>query len=94
MLKTITKNVFDVVAGLTMIAAVFYLAAITHIVPVPENTLKGNANAGPTEHAGRLVAGCGGKAAGDHAYDDIIKAENKQAAAAVQIAIVELMGWE
>jgi len=40
MLKTITKNVFDVVAGLTMIAAVFYLAAITHIVPVPENTLK------------------------------------------------------
>ena len=91
MLKTITKNVFDVVAGLTMIAAVFYLAAITHIVPVPENTLS---NAGPTEHAGRLVAGCGGKAAGDHAYDDIIKAENKQAAAAVQIAIVELMGWE
>jgi hypothetical protein len=40
MLKTITKNVFDVVAGLTMIAAVFYLAAITHIVPVPENTLQ------------------------------------------------------
>jgi hypothetical protein len=40
MLKTISKNAFDVVAGLTMIAAVFYLAAITHIVPVPESVLK------------------------------------------------------
>ena len=35
MLKTVTKNMFDVVASLTMVAAVFYLAAITHIVPLP-----------------------------------------------------------
>ena len=37
MLKTITKNMFNVVAGITMIAAVFYLAAITHILPLPES---------------------------------------------------------
>jgi hypothetical protein len=30
MLRIITKNTFDAVAGLTIIAAVFYLAAITH----------------------------------------------------------------
>ena len=30
---------FDVVASLTMVAAVFYLAAITHIVPLPESAL-------------------------------------------------------
>ena len=41
MLRTITKNMFDAVAGLTIFAAVFYLAAITHIVPLPENALKG-----------------------------------------------------
>ena len=35
-LKTITKNMFDVVAGVTIIAAVFYLAAITHVLPLPE----------------------------------------------------------
>ncbi len=39
-LRTITKNVFDVVAGLSIIAIVFYLAAITHLVPLPENALK------------------------------------------------------
>ena len=39
MLKTVTKNMFDVVASLTMVAAVFYLAAITHIVPLPETAL-------------------------------------------------------
>jgi hypothetical protein len=38
-LKTITKNMFNVVAGITMIAAVFYLAAITHILPLPESAL-------------------------------------------------------
>jgi hypothetical protein len=40
MLRTITKNMFDTVAGLTIIAAVFYLAAITHLMPLPENALK------------------------------------------------------
>ena len=39
MLKTIKKNTFDAVAGLTIIAAVFYLAAITHIMPLPENAM-------------------------------------------------------
>jgi hypothetical protein len=39
MLTTIRKNTFDVVVGLMIIAAVFYLAAVTHIVPVPENAL-------------------------------------------------------
>jgi len=38
-LKTITKNMFDVVAGVTIIAAVFYLAAITHILLLPESAL-------------------------------------------------------
>jgi hypothetical protein len=38
-LKTIAKNMFDVVAGITMIAVVFYLAAITHILPLPESAL-------------------------------------------------------
>jgi hypothetical protein len=38
-LKTITKNMFDVVAGITMIAAVFYLAAITHMLPLPESAV-------------------------------------------------------
>ena len=33
------KNTFDAVAGLMIIAAVFYLAAITHIMPVPEIAL-------------------------------------------------------
>ncbi len=40
MLRTITKNMFDAVAGLMIIATVFYLAAITHMVPLPENALK------------------------------------------------------
>jgi hypothetical protein len=40
MLRTTTKNMFDAVAGLMIIAAVFYLSAITHIVPLPENVLK------------------------------------------------------
>jgi len=39
MLKTITKNIFDVFAGFMMIAVVFYLAAITHIMPLPESVL-------------------------------------------------------
>jgi hypothetical protein len=38
-LKTIAKNMFDVVAGITMIAVVFYLAAIIHILPLPESAL-------------------------------------------------------
>jgi len=38
-LKTITKNMFDVVTGVTIIVAVFYLAAITHILPLPESAL-------------------------------------------------------
>jgi hypothetical protein len=40
MLKTITKNMFDVVAGPMITATVCYLAAVTHIVPLPENALK------------------------------------------------------
>jgi len=39
MLKTITKNIFDGFAGFMMIAVVFYLAAITHIMPLPESVL-------------------------------------------------------
>ena len=39
MLTTIKKNTFDVVVGLMIIATVFYLAAVTRIVPVPENAL-------------------------------------------------------
>ena len=39
MLKIVTKNMFDAVAGLTMIAAVFYLAAITHVIPLPDSAL-------------------------------------------------------
>jgi hypothetical protein len=37
--KTITKNMFDVVTGVTIFAAVFYLAAITHMLPLPESAL-------------------------------------------------------
>ena len=39
MLKIITKNMFDVVVGLMLTVTVFYLAAITHIMPLPENVL-------------------------------------------------------
>ncbi len=39
MLKALTKNMFDIIAGLTIIVAVFYLAAITHILPLPESAL-------------------------------------------------------
>jgi hypothetical protein len=39
MLKIITKNMFDIIAGLTIIVAVFYLAAITQILPLPESAL-------------------------------------------------------
>ena len=39
MLKTITKNMFDLVASVTIITSVFYLAAITHILPLPESAL-------------------------------------------------------
>jgi hypothetical protein len=37
MFKTITNNMFNAVAALTIVAAVCYLAAITHIMPLPEN---------------------------------------------------------
>jgi hypothetical protein len=40
MFRTIRENMFNAAAGLTIIAAVFYLAAITHIVPLPENASK------------------------------------------------------
>jgi len=38
-LKALTKNMFDIIAALTIIVAVFYLAAITHILPLPETML-------------------------------------------------------
>ena len=37
MLKTISKTGVDVILCLTMVGTVFYLAAITHIMPLPEN---------------------------------------------------------
>ena len=40
MLRTIRENMFNAAAGLTIIAAVFYLAAITHIVPLPGSALQ------------------------------------------------------
>ena len=39
MLKALTKNMFDMVTALTIIVAVFYVAAITHILPLPESAL-------------------------------------------------------
>ena len=39
MLKTITKNMFDIIAVLIIIVSVFYLAAITHIMPLSESAL-------------------------------------------------------
>ena len=39
MLKTINRNMFDVVMCVLIVAAAFYLAAITHIVPLPETAL-------------------------------------------------------
>jgi len=39
MIKIITKNMFDVVVGFMLTVTVFYLAAITHIMPLPENVL-------------------------------------------------------
>jgi len=39
MLKALTKYMFDMVAALTIIVAVFYVAAITHILPLPESAL-------------------------------------------------------
>jgi hypothetical protein len=39
MLKAFTKYMFDMVAALTIIVAVFYVAAITHILPLPESAL-------------------------------------------------------
>ena len=39
MLKTITKNMFDIVAVFIIIVSVFYLAAITHILPLSESAL-------------------------------------------------------
>ena len=39
MLKTITKNMFDIVTVLIIIVSVFYLAAITHILPLPESAV-------------------------------------------------------
>ena len=40
MLKIINKNTFEVVMGIMTIAAAFYLAVITYILPLPENALK------------------------------------------------------
>jgi len=40
-LKTINKNMFDLVAALMIIAVLFYLAVITHIMPLPENAMRG-----------------------------------------------------
>jgi hypothetical protein len=39
MLKTISKTGVDVIICLTMVVTVFYLAVITHIMPLPENVL-------------------------------------------------------
>ena len=39
MLKAINKHIFDVVASFAIVFAVFYLAAITQIMPLPENAL-------------------------------------------------------
>jgi hypothetical protein len=39
MLKALIKNKFDIIAGLTIVVAVFYLAAITHVLPLPESAL-------------------------------------------------------
>jgi hypothetical protein len=39
MLKTISKTGVDVILCLTMIVTVFYLAVITHIMPLPENVV-------------------------------------------------------
>ena len=39
MLKTISKTGADVIFCLTMVVTVFYLAVITHIMPLPENVL-------------------------------------------------------
>jgi hypothetical protein len=39
MLKTVNRNLFDVVVGLMIIVALFYLAAITRIMPLPESAL-------------------------------------------------------
>ena len=40
MLKTITKNMFDVVMGLMLFGSVFYLAVVTHIIPLPESAFE------------------------------------------------------
>jgi hypothetical protein len=40
MLKAIKQHIFDVVAGFAIVFVVFYLAAITYIMPLPENALK------------------------------------------------------
>ena len=39
MLEALIKNMFDIIASLTIIVVVFYLAAITHILPLPESAL-------------------------------------------------------
>ena len=39
-MKTISKTGVDVILCLTMGVIVFYLAAITHIMPLPENVLR------------------------------------------------------
>ena len=38
-IKALTKNMCDIIVGLMIIVAVFYLAAITHILPLPESAL-------------------------------------------------------
>jgi hypothetical protein len=39
MLKAIKQHIFDAVAGFAIVLVVFYLAAITQIMPLPENAL-------------------------------------------------------
>jgi hypothetical protein len=39
MFEALIKNMFNIIASLTMIVVVFYLAAITHILPLPESAL-------------------------------------------------------
>ena len=38
-MKIISKTGVDIIFCLTMVVSVFYLAAITHIMPLPENVL-------------------------------------------------------
>ena len=37
MLKTVNQHIFNVVAGFAIAVTAFYLAAITHILPLPKS---------------------------------------------------------